>query len=214
MALAQDRFPGPGQVKGGGASRLGPALAVGSPGSTNAEPGELADTNSTVAQIREQLRAVKAKVDEAVKQAKEALGSTPEKQEGKVRALAGQLREFAKNDVGEGSEICKNADLLIKAMEVDIRDGEQRATNSNLKSRAAREAIVQTVRDVKVDLEVLMDTRASADKTRVKLIAQADEWRTKRPPSPTRNIVASAKTRPRCTKRRCRASISLLMIWP
>jgi hypothetical protein len=173
--MAQEVSRGGGQAKGEGPSRPGPAFAAGSLGTTNVQAPEPEDTNSPVNQIREQLRAVKAKVDDAVKIAAAALNSTPEKQEANVRALAGQLRGFAKSDVGSDSEICKHADLLIKAMQQDILDGEKQAADGKLKSRAARESLVQTVRDVRVDLEVLRDTRASADKTRAKLLAQADE---------------------------------------
>jgi polygalacturonase len=130
------------------------------------------DANRTaVGQMQSGLDQIKQEIVAAVQQMQEANASTPAKQAEKVNNLAMQLRQLATNDLGETSQIVKNADALITKMKGQLSHARASASDPNV---GAREIYLAVATKLEPELSKLIDARASVNQVRSELLRQAE----------------------------------------
>ena len=127
--------------------------------------------NTPVAQIQASMDKIKKELVVAVKQMEAAVHSNPQQQVDKVTNLAKQLRELATNDLGDSSEIVKNADALVAKMKSQLLHARASASDPNV---GAREIYLAVATKLEPEISKLIDARASVNQIRSELLRKAD----------------------------------------
>lgn len=129
------------------------------------------DTNSPVAQIRADLEKVKRKIDASVKDMEQAVASTATEHADRVSRLATQIREIATKDIGDDGRLIKGAEALLGKMRESVAEARAKASAPNIRKR---DMYAKVLRRLETELHKLEEARASVERIRSELIAQAD----------------------------------------
>jgi hypothetical protein len=148
----------------------GPSLKLATAGATNAAPAT-GDTNSPVAQIQGHLEKVRTTIEASVKEMQEAVASSPSQHAAKVSNLANQIRDLAAKDLGDESAVVKGADALMAKMRNSVAQARAKSSDPSVRSR---DLYGEVLLRLEAELGKLIDAKASVQRIRFELLAQAD----------------------------------------
>ena len=133
-------------------------------------------TNSVVAAIAADLQRVKARIDGAVIAMSNSVAANPKDHSAKVLKLADEIAALGTNNLGDASQLMKQAEALVKKYGDSVAKARKGASDPG-GTPAVRDIYGQLLPGLELELGRLIDAKATVARIRMELLRQAEGLR-------------------------------------